>query len=310
MDQAERLFSGVECRAEGRTLIGPAIRYGDVSPSHRERVEAQAFDLADGRTRWLDVAHDPSRLLAWTGGGGLELRNTAESLEVAAVLPETPFHDAALAGVRDGRFGGFSVEFHALAERRQSGIRVIERATLDGIGLVRAPSYPGSTVEARAEVRAAGIRASIPFGAALACRCHPGSSNVVTFEPGAFAESILARSILAITGQFREALASTAKGTLRLRETRAGLEIEIPRLPDTQAGRDLQEQAGSVGIVARPIYRADESDFEEADGIATYSQATLRAVLFGATDEDAGFQEIELTDPDTPVRRSARRLWL
>ena len=255
----------------------------------------------------------PARLLAWTGGGGLELRTSADALEVAAVLPETPLHNLALAGVREGRFTGFSVEFHARAERQDGGIRIIERAELDGIGLVSAPSYPGSTVEARAELRASGLRGSIPHGAALQCRYHPGEANVVRFQPGAFRESIAGRNILAIIGQYDRAIASTAKGSLRIRETRAGIEVEIDRLPDTQAARDLVEQSAVVPLYVRPIYRTeDDSDFAEEGGVATYSKATLRAVLIGATDEDSGFDEAIFTDPaDVPARRrAARRLWL
>ena len=44
---------------------------------------------------------------------------------------------------------GLSVEFRALAERREGGLRVIEAAELRGIGIVRSPSYEDSRVEAR-----------------------------------------------------------------------------------------------------------------------------------------------------------------
>ena len=54
-----------------------------------------------------------------------------------------------LSEIAAGRIVGLSVEFKALAERREGGIRVIERATLGGIGLVRSPSYTGSRVERR-----------------------------------------------------------------------------------------------------------------------------------------------------------------
>ena len=144
----ERRTGPLEVRAEGRVLTGPAIRYGDVSPSHRERFEAGAFDL-DGRTRWLDYRHDRERALAWTGGG-LTLTDTREALMVEADLPSIPLADRALADVAAGRLTGFSVEFNAVEERRESGIRVVSRAELSGIGLVAAPSYTQSTVEIRA----------------------------------------------------------------------------------------------------------------------------------------------------------------
>ena len=52
---AERRYCGVELRAEGRRLYGPAIRYGDISPTHKERFEPGAFSL-DQRTRCLIYA--------------------------------------------------------------------------------------------------------------------------------------------------------------------------------------------------------------------------------------------------------------
>ena len=145
----ERYFAGLEIRADGRTLVGPAIRYGEVSPGHRERFEAGAFALDDDRTRWLDVGHDRSIVIAHTDGGGLEFRDTADALEVTARLPSIPAANQALADLQAGRLRGFSVEFDSLQETRDGEIRVVERALLAGIGLVKNPSYNGSVVEVR-----------------------------------------------------------------------------------------------------------------------------------------------------------------
>lgn len=106
----------LELRVAGRTLSGPAIRYGDVSTGHRERFEPGAFADLDGRTRWLDVGHDPNRVIAFTGGG-LELRDTPDSLQVIAKLAAIPAADRALADVAAGRLKGFSIEFFPRAER-------------------------------------------------------------------------------------------------------------------------------------------------------------------------------------------------
>ena len=47
------------------------------------------------------------------------------------------------------------MEFHALEERAENGIRVIERAELVGVGLVDTPAYPASKAEVRAAMTAA-----------------------------------------------------------------------------------------------------------------------------------------------------------
>ena len=189
----ERYCAGLEIRAEGRRLIGPAIQYGEVSPSHRERFEAGAFNLSDGKTRYLDLGHDPERVLAYTGGGGLELRDTRQALEVSATLPKIPAADRALREVRAGKLRGFSIEFHAEAERQESGIRVVSRADLAGVGLVAHPSYEGST----AEVRARGASGFVPFGKNLSCECHDGSCDVVNIQD---VELPADRDVLAVAG--------------------------------------------------------------------------------------------------------------
>ena len=144
----ERRNFGLELRAEGRRLDGVVMRFGDVSPSHRERFEAGSIRFAD--TVHLDLEHDPERAIAWMPDGGLDL--TADDrelrLEVAAV-PPIPAGNRALDMIRSGKATGLSVEFKAVKERREAGIRVIEDAILGGVGIVRSPSYEQSRVEAR-----------------------------------------------------------------------------------------------------------------------------------------------------------------
>ena len=145
----DRHCSGVEIRAEGRRLSGPAIVYGDVSPGHRERFEAGAFDLSAGPTRWLDWDHDATRVIAFTGGGGLTLRADSAGVHVEADLPAIPIADKALAAVRAGEMRGLSVEFTALDETREAGLRLILKAELVGVALVQIPSYRKSVAENR-----------------------------------------------------------------------------------------------------------------------------------------------------------------
>lgn len=146
MDAPERLLIG-EARAEGRRLSGTLMTWGEISPSHRERFEAGSLRMAEAVA--LNLYHDRERAVAWQPGGGLELRADDRALVLAAELPPIAAADRALAEVRAGETTGLSVEFRAIRESRDGGIRVIQEATLTGIGLVRAPSYAGSRVEAR-----------------------------------------------------------------------------------------------------------------------------------------------------------------
>ena len=164
----ERRFAGVELRAEGRRLSGIVMRYGDVSPSHRERFEPGALRMADAVH--LDLHHDPERAVAWHPGGGLALDNGRQALAMRAELPPIPAADRALAEIKAGRVNGLSVEFKAIRERRDGDLRVIQEAVLAGIGIVRTPSYGGSRVEARAKSGRT-LRATVPINAALVCEC-------------------------------------------------------------------------------------------------------------------------------------------
>lgn len=145
MSEIERRTAATELRVDGRKLTGTAMRYGEVSPSHKERFEPGAFRMAE--TVILDLHHDRERAVAWTGAG-LELADGDDSLEMRAEVPPIPAGDKALEEVRSG-FNGLSVEFRCLKERRDGDIRVVEEAELIGIGIVRSPSYQTARVEAR-----------------------------------------------------------------------------------------------------------------------------------------------------------------
>lgn len=148
----ERITRKAELRAEGRKLSGDVMRYGDVSPTHRERFEPGSIALADCVP--LNFAHDQERALGWHPDGRLELRDSEESLTLEIDLPKIPLADRVLAEVRGGKRNGLSVEFESVKERRDGAIRVIEQARLVGIGIVENPSYEQSQVEARDENRA------------------------------------------------------------------------------------------------------------------------------------------------------------
>ena len=144
----ERRYVALRADSEGRRLSGVGVRYGDVArlPWGRERIEAGAFaPLGDVI---LNASHARAAPLARVGAG-LTLDDTAERLAFSAELPATRAADDVLELVRAGVMRGASVEMRVTAERFESGVRVIERATLAAIGVVDTPAYSASEVEAR-----------------------------------------------------------------------------------------------------------------------------------------------------------------
>ncbi len=147
MAEVERRAALGEIRVEGRKLTGTVMRYGEVSPTHKERFAPGSIRMA-GPVH-LDLNHDRERVVAYSPGGGLELTDRGEALELSAELPPIPGADRALDDIRTGRANGLSVEFRAIKESRVDGVRVIEEAELSGVGIVSRPSYEGARVEAR-----------------------------------------------------------------------------------------------------------------------------------------------------------------
>ena len=148
------IFPAAEVRAaedaDSRILEGVVVRYGDLATIRggiRERFAPGAFQ---GRMDdvVLNVQHQRGVPIARTGAG-LALEDSADALEVRADLPVTAAGSEALAMVRGGILRGLSVEFRAVREAMEGGVRVIREAWLDAIGVVDKAAYPASTVEAR-----------------------------------------------------------------------------------------------------------------------------------------------------------------
>ena len=331
----ERRFAAQELHVEGRRLSGVAMQYGDVSPSHRERFEPASIRLAD--SVHLDLHHNPDVAVAWHPGGGLELDNGRASLAMRAELPPIPAADRALADVRAGRVNGLSVEFRALAERREGGIRVIEAALLSGIGIVKSPSYGGARVEARARSGRT-LRATIPTEADLLCDCiaqsGPGSGAAcigrVRFErevaaplaqmiERARADALagrLGRDIIAVNKDYSRPVASARRGTLRAAPGDDGLNIEVD-LPSGNVGDDVVAASETAGVIVRPLidYDAEGTDYVDTPEGRVVSRVRPRAFLIGATDAREGWPDAVIDyDADAenraapPMRR--RRIWL
>ena len=143
----ERRF--VELRREGRSLSGVAVAYGSEALvfDFRERFEAGVFGDVAALDVILNRQHDRRTPLARTGGGGLELRDSAERLEILADLPATRAADDTLALVESGILRGLSLEFVATREQWAGNLRTIQRAELRGIGVVDRPAYADSAVQ-------------------------------------------------------------------------------------------------------------------------------------------------------------------
>ena len=150
-NEFEHLLVGDEVRAEGRVLSGTVLVYGDRAHSRRELFEPGSLELADAVG--LNLGHDRSRILAWAPDGGLELSDEDDAMRMTAKLPPLPFADKVLQDVAAGNRNGLSVEFRAIKERVENGVRIIEKALLRGVGIVSAPDYGASRVEARARRR-------------------------------------------------------------------------------------------------------------------------------------------------------------
>ena len=314
-----------EFRVAGRTLTGAAMVYGDVSPGFKERFLPGAF----GEVRTVDVnlQHDPSLVAV----RGAMLTDGPRELRVRAELPAG---SAALELVKRGALNGFSIEFHAKAERREGGVRVVERAVLTGLALVDRGAYP----EAKAEIRKRSgrrMRSSIPYDRALACECiaqmGPGSGGtcvpLAKFSKAAGDEmaAMMQRAetdVLAVAGNFKRPLGSVSRGTVRARSTDDALEIEID-LPAGAVGDEMIAAHETAGVVIRPLIDPTRSSFVDTDAGREYSRPHLRAFIVGSTDTKAGWPDVVIDDvlddaPNTTADKIAAlskigkraRLWL
>lgn len=305
---------GVSFRVAGRTLSGRALVYGDVSPDFRERFEPGAF--GEVGTIPVNLQHDRNLIVAERA----LLTDTARSLDVRADLPEG---SAALALVRRGALSGFSIEFHAQAQRFEAGVRVVERATLTGLALVDRGAYPQSKAEIRARSGRT-MRATIPADKPLDCACV-GAGCKVQFLMDALAaeiqgayEDVVAakrKAVVAAYGDYKTPLASTTAGTLRASMGADGAIVEID-LPDSDAGRAVLAANEDAGVIVRPFVDQDAAEFTtDADGVRTYTKAPIRAFIVSATDAREGWPDPEIAPtPEAvmtaPKPAKRRRLWL
>ena len=77
-----------------------------------------------------------------------------DAVKIDAPMPNTALGRDALTNIREGVFGGMSIEFRSRAEGRRGNLREIRSALLGAAALVDTGAYSGSKVEVRAEAEA------------------------------------------------------------------------------------------------------------------------------------------------------------
>ncbi len=292
-----------ELRSNGRTISGTAMNYGEIArlPFGAERFEPGAFGNIEDVI--LNVQHDRKKPLARFPDGGLEILDSQDSLKISAKIANTQDGNDALELVNRKILRGMSIEFDQVEDRFEDGIRVIHKARLAGIGIVDRPAYEGTTVEVRR--RQGRLRGKIPYKKKLACRCKKDCTHA-QFQADSLKEAAEGNSeILAIHGNYANAIGSKSKGTLQLKNTRDALEISVD-VPDNEIGRLLKSQSESVSLLARPVWDETESTFTVVNGTSLIEKASVRAILIGATDASQGWPVLayEL------FRREKPKVWL
>ncbi len=290
----------VEVRASGGgVLVGEALPYGERARDRPEMFSPSAF-VSGLDTAALNLQHDRERLIA-EQPGALTFTDTPQSLRLKAELrPDSA--EARL--VRRGALRGLSVEFVALSERRERGVRVITEAHLDGVALVDLGSYR-TEVEVR-EWEEAWLTATIPTESELECLCQGGDCTDVEFGDGAFEDLGASGDILAVGGGgFANVLGSARRGTLITRNTRRGLQVGLTE-PNTETARRVVESARVAPIYARPILDLERSEFADEGTLRRFSRASVRAILIKPTDSARGHIPAEIEG----VTEGRRRLWL
>ena len=198
---------------------------------------------------------------------------------------------------------------------------MLSDALLSGVGIVRAPSYEDSVVEARGR-RGSTLRARIPSNKRVACSCSGASCKFARLMregvKKAFDDAFKqhARTVAAY-GEYNRPLGSVSRGTLRGKVRPDGdAEVEID-VPTGESGDALLRAIEDSGVVVRPLIEDldDVPSFEgraEHDEVRIYHNFRIRAIIVSATDMSEGWDEPELIPtPDLPPQPQRRaRVWL
>lgn len=121
---------------------------------------------------------------------------------------------------------------------RESGVRVIRRADLVGVGLVASPSYQGNRVEVRQRIGEVSSR--IPLGEPMDCRCADGCQEAMIEDVE------VSPTALTIRRGYAEALGSRERGTLRVNVDEDSILVAVD-VPDTSYSRHRRTRRSSSG---------------------------------------------------------------
>ena len=292
-------------------VFDPAVTAPPENTPHGfgERFEPGAFGPASEVRILLNVQHDfrhgidssfhPKGSLRFrdTAAGGMEFR--------ARIAPEIR------AMVAAGKLTGTSLEFDALSEQNEDGVRVIERGRLLGLGLVDSPVFPNRVELRRRTIGGTRVSGRVPLGRQLPCRCKTGCTRIRIGRKAmdkALREAAAGkRTITAfMSGRFSEPVAATGAG-LRLRIVDDELRVDLDEITDNAAGRAFLESSETGFWSVRPWAPEETSAAQVVDELYDVSEMDVRAIelalVTGETDE---LVPLEITRP----ARRRRRIWL
>ena len=274
--------------------------------------------------------HDPQKLLARTGIGGMKLTDSAQGLEMVAELGRTRQADDTLENIDRGILTGLSMEFAAR----------VENPTRATCAACSGPTWAASRLLTVLRTRGAPAclfagRSFVFVGRGVTGALFYDRNQVIADRGAvrkrrfqawcAFRETLQdsTREVLLLVGPDNgQPLASRLAGTLRLTDTAEAIRFDVDELPAVTYAQDLREllTAGTVqpGVVA--LYRVPPADVvpnaieqvPDPDAEGVLIEVVNEAILTALVVRYRGPRADGLPTGEVEVRRRKRRrlLWL
>ena len=129
-------------------ISGTVLRYGDVATIGQFSEEFRPGSIRQPNDVIANLMHDRAKPVARTGSG-LELHDDGAELRALITVPSTTYGREAEELVKHRILRGFSVEFRSHRDRWEGNHRIIEDASITGIGIVDRPAYAASEIAVR-----------------------------------------------------------------------------------------------------------------------------------------------------------------